>query len=149
MKTKAAPQNTHTLLSDLSDLSSVSSAPEHRAYIMGSATIGNTLKGESTKVNTMTRIYTQMNLKPFHNPSESTSFYLFMKLFERPLFPSARIPDLKALWVEEEGADSLKRFQHLQPIPARPSARDWLVRLTRVCQQEFRCLYPGMLCCTL
>lgn len=54
MKTRSAPPNTHTLLSDLSDLSSVSSAPEHGADTVGSATAGKTQGGEgdSTKVNT-------------------------------------------------------------------------------------------------
>lgn len=37
IKTRPAPPNAHTLFSDLSDLSSLSSAPEHGADTIGSA----------------------------------------------------------------------------------------------------------------
>lgn len=54
MKIRSAPSNVHTILSDLSDLSSVSSAPEHGAVAVGSASAGKTQgrEGGSTKVNT-------------------------------------------------------------------------------------------------
>ncbi|XP_051233674.1 uncharacterized protein C19orf44 homolog [Dicentrarchus labrax] len=48
VKTRSAPPNTHTLISDLSDLSSVSSAPEHGADAAGSAAAGKT-RGDSTE----------------------------------------------------------------------------------------------------
>lgn len=57
MKTGSAPPNTNTLLSDLSDLSSVSPAPEPGADTVGpaaaAAAAGKTqgTDGDSTKVN--------------------------------------------------------------------------------------------------
>lgn len=57
MKARSAPPNAHTLLSDLSDLSSVSSNPEHGADTVGSAAAGKTQGREwdSTKVNALRR----------------------------------------------------------------------------------------------
>lgn len=50
MKTRSAPPNTHTLFSDLSDLSSVSSASENRAD-SAAPEKSQGREGGSTKVN--------------------------------------------------------------------------------------------------